>query len=83
MQNGFMCSQKRVTESTISLNTQQHAFFALVSQQENARFRKDVEEEVGCHVAVGFLLVDIDLTGKWCTEKPIGFFAVRFMFEVT
>lgn len=62
-----------MTEGTISLNTQQIAFFALVSQRENARFRRDVVEELGCHMAVGFLLVAIDLTGKWCTKKLMVF----------
>lgn len=40
-------------------------------------------EELGCHVAVGFLLVGIDLTGKWCTKKPVGLFTVRLVIEVT
>lgn len=54
------CAARRVTEGMISLNTQQVAFFPLVSRQENASFRKDVVEELGCHVAVGLLLVCID-----------------------
>lgn len=31
-------------------------------------------EELGCHVAVEYLLVGIDLTGRWCTKKSNGFF---------
>lgn len=78
-----MCSLKRVTESVISLNTQQVAFFSLLSLQVYATFRKDVVEELGCHGAVGFLLVCIDLIGRWCTKKLMGFFTVRLVIEVT